>query len=177
QILENIDDILRFAQAARRGGAQTQNSLFGSLPASSAPALKLKPAPNAESNQKLAWEKELLGFYLSDHPLNSYADKIKEVKARTIEEIRNVKNTDLIYRTAGLISKVHKVITKSGQPMLFVTIEDFSPHPIELVVFNNTMQKTDGVWAENNIIVAEGKVSHRNGKPSLIVERAKILEA
>ncbi|MDO8504658.1 MAG: DNA polymerase III subunit alpha, partial [Candidatus Liptonbacteria bacterium] len=128
QILENIDDILRFAQAARRGETQNQNSLFGSMPATSAPALKLKPAPKAESNQKLAWEKELLGFYLSDHPLNSYADKIKEVKARTIEEIRNVKNTDLIYRTAGLVSKVHKVITKSGQPMLFVTIEDFSPH-------------------------------------------------
>lgn len=177
QILENIDDILRFAQAARKGGAQTQNSLFGSMPAPAAAPLKLKPVPPATSNQRLAWEKELLGFYLSDHPLNPYSDKIKEVKARTIDEVRSVKNTDLIYRTAGIISKVHKIITKTGQPMMFVTIEDFSPHPMELVVFNNILQKTQAVWNENSVIVVEGKVNHRNGEPSLIVDRAKVLEA
>jgi DNA polymerase-3 subunit alpha len=177
QILENIDEILRYAQAARRGGVQTQNSLFGNMPAPAASPLKLKPVEPATSNQRLAWEKELLGFYLSDHPLNSYRAKITEVKARNIDEIRGVKNTNLIYRTAGIISKTHKIITKNGQPMLFVTLEDFSPQPLELVIFNNILQKTQNVWNDNAVIVVEGKVNHRNGEPSLIVERAKVLEA
>lgn len=176
QILENIDEILRFAQASRKGGSVQQNTLFGAAAAQTASPLKLKPSTPAASSQKLAWEKELLGFYLSDHPLNPYSDKIKEVKARSIDEVRKVTNTNLIYRTAGIISKTHKIITKNGQPMLFVTLEDFSPQPLELVIFNNTMQKTQNIWNENNVIVVEGKVNHRNGEPSLIVERAKILE-
>ncbi len=177
QILENMDEILRFAQAARKGTQGAQNSLFGDLPAASIQGLKLKPVPPAEVGQKLAWEKELLGFYLSEHPLARFETKIREVKARTIEEIRGAQNANLIYRTAGIISKSHKIITKNGQPMLFVTLEDLSPYQIELVVFNNTLQKTQDIWNENNVIIVEGKVNHRNGEPSLIVERAKILEA
>ena len=177
QILENMEEILRYAQAARRVGGQTQNSLFGAMPAAVAAPLKLKPAPPATSNQRLAWEKELLGFYLSDHPLNPYTEKIKEVKARTIDEVRAVTNTNLIYRTAGIISKTHKILTKTGQPMLFVTLEDFSPQPLELVIFNNTLQKMQNIWNENSVVVVEGKVNHRNGEPSLIVDRAKVLEA
>ena len=108
----------------------------------------------------------MLGFYLSEHPLARFETKIKEVKARTIEEIRGAQNANLIYRTAGIISKSHKIITKNGQPMLFVTLEDLSPYQIELVVFNNTLQKTQDIWNENNVIIVEGKVNLRNGYPA-----------
>ncbi len=176
QILQNMDDILKYHNSLRKNLFSAQNSLFGNTP-SAIPPLTLQPAEPATPTQRLTWEKELLGFYLSDHPLNHYGDKIKVIKARTVAELRAVKDERLIYRGAGLISSIKKIMTKTGQPMLFVTMEDFSPQPIELVVFNNTMLKTQDVWVENKIIAVEGKISFRNGEPSMIVEKAKSLEA
>ena len=175
QIIQNMDDILKYHNSLRKNLFSAQNSLFGNTP-SAIPPLKLQPAEPATPTQRLTWEKELLGFYLSDHPLNHYGDKIKAIKARTVAELRGVKDERLIYRGAGLISSIKKIMTKTGQPMLFVTMEDFSPQPIELVVFNNTMLKTQEVWVENKIIAVEGKISFRNGEPSMIVEKAKSLE-
>jgi DNA polymerase-3 subunit alpha len=175
QVLQNMDDILKYHNSLRKNLFSAQNSLFGAT-ASAIPPLVLKPSEPATPTQRLTWEKELLGFYLSDHPLNHYGEKIKTIKARTVAELRAVKDERLIYRGAGLISSIKKIMTKTGQPMLFVTMEDFSPQPIELVVFNNTMQKTQDVWVENRIIAVEGKISFRNGEPSMIVEKAKSLE-
>lgn len=175
QILENLDDILRFHNAVKRGAAQTGNSLFGASSAVTA-ALKLKTAEPATMKQRTLWEKELLGFYLQDHPLNPYKERLKEIKARPIAELRAMRNENLIYRVAGLVSQVKKIATKSGQPMAFVQIEDFSPKPIELVVFSRVLEKTGQVWSENNIIVVEGKISLRDGEPKMIVERAQMLE-
>ena len=176
-ILANMDEILKFHSAVKKGGASTNASLFGaSLPAVTL-TLKLQPAPPANAQEKLQWEKELLGFYLSDHPLNSFTDRIKAAHALPISELRTLKNEYTIFRAAGLVSQVKKIVTKNGQQMMFVRLEDFSPQPIELVVFPGLLQKTPTVWAENNIILIEGKMSWRDGEPKMICERAKVLEA
>ncbi len=116
QALQNMDDILRFAVAARRnGGAQSgASSLFGdTMPAA---ALKLKPAPPATNAEKLIWEKELIGFYLSEHPLAAHAETTESVGVKPIAELMAMKNERLLVRTAGVVSKMRKIFTKSGQP-------------------------------------------------------------
>ena len=95
-------------------------------------ALKLKPAAPATNEEKLAWEKELIGFYLSEHPMANYEDKINAYKAKPIAELMTIKNERLIVRTAGLVSKVRNIFTKSGQPMLFATIEDLAQTRLKL---------------------------------------------
>ena len=178
QALVNIDDVLRFTTSLRKGAGQPQrgSSLFG--PSSSpVPILKLKPAPAATSDMKLVWEKELLGFFLSDHPLNSYTEKIKQSGAKTIDELRLVKSATLTCRTVGLISKIHKIMTKAGQPMLFATIEDFSQKPLEVVVFNSILARTASVWEENKVVFIEGKMSWRDDEPKMLCDTARVLEA
>ena len=69
-----------------------------------------------------------------------------------------------------------KIKTKNGQPMAFVQIEDFSPKPMEVVVFARVLEKTAHVWEPNAVIVLEGKLSFRDGETKLIAEKAQILE-
>lgn len=175
QLVENIDEILKFSAIVKHSGAQTGNSLFGGMPAAVA-SLKLKPTEPAKLEERLSWEKELLGFYLSDHPLKSFEEKIKATQAKPISEARLIKNEDLVFRIAGLVSKIQKVMTKSGQPMMFVKVEDLSPNPMEVIVFNKTLVKTQAVWEENKVVLVQGKISLRGGEAKMICDQAKILE-
>ncbi|TSC82012.1 MAG: DNA polymerase III subunit alpha [Parcubacteria group bacterium Gr01-1014_20] len=176
QIVENIDEILKFSSSLKKSATvQSGHSLFGSdYPTSQ--TLELKPVTKASAQERLAWEKELIGLYLSDHPLNAYADKIKAYKAKPIKEAQLIKNETEVFRIAGLISQVKKIVTKTGQPMAFVKIEDFSPEPIEVIVFNSTLAKTSGVWQENSVVLVQGRMSFRNGETKMICDAAKMLE-
>jgi DNA polymerase-3 subunit alpha len=176
QILENMDDILKFAQAMKRGNLDSANSLFGI----SAPTLtlRLKPAAAPATNgEKLVWEKELIGFFISDHPMNNHKETIEHYKAKSIADVMAMTDEKSIVRTAGLVSKVKKIFTKSGQPMIFATIEDSaSGQSIEVVVFNSILEKTASAWVENACVIVDGRVSHRDGETKLLCENAKRLE-
>jgi DNA polymerase-3 subunit alpha len=175
QILENLEDIVKFTSAIKKSGPQS-GSLFGASAPTVTMTLKLKDAPPATAKQKLAWEKELLGFYLNDHPLRPFRERFQQIKARSLDDLRLIRNEDTVYRTAGLVSQIKKITTKSGQTMLFVQLEDFSPKPMEIVVFARTLERTESVWQPENIVVIEGKMSHRDAETKMICERAQVLE-
>jgi DNA polymerase III subunit alpha len=169
QILENIDDILKFSMALKKG-ATGGASLFGDsmMPVA---ALVLKPAPPTESAQRLKWEKELLGFYLTDHPLTAHKDKILRAQAQSIDDVRLVKSELIPVRIAGVVAGVKKITTKAGDQMAFIRMEDFSPQPLEVVVFARTYATTQAMWEENNVVVVQGKMSFRNGETKLICDQ------
>ncbi|OGY98538.1 MAG: DNA polymerase III subunit alpha [Candidatus Liptonbacteria bacterium RIFCSPLOWO2_01_FULL_56_20] len=173
QALHNVDELLRVSSIMKKSAPQNHHSLFGDGAPSA--AIRLKPTPPATAQEKLAWEKELLGIYLSDHPLYSHAEKIKNAQVKPINEARLVKNERLNFRIAGLISKIQKILTKTGQPMLFAKVEDLSSQPLEIVVFNSTLTKTLPVWQENAVVVVRGHMSWRNGEPKMICEEAQKL--
>jgi DNA polymerase-3 subunit alpha len=172
QALQNMDDILRFVNAAKRTGAQgAGSSLFGdTMPKVT---LKLKPATPATNGEKLIWEKELIGFYLSEHPLSTHAERLKAAGVRPIADLMLIKDDKAIVRAAGVISKIKKISTKSGQPMIFVTIEDVSQKPLEIVVFNSVLEKTANVWTENSSIIVQGRMSPRDGEMKMVCDNAK----
>lgn len=175
-LLQNLDELLRFNATIKKADVfRGSNSLFG--PQASAVTLKLKPTDPAAPQEKLAWEKELLGFYLSDHPLNPFSERIKKAQVKPIEEVRLVKSESTPFRIAGVISRIQRILTKTGQPMLFATLEDFSPQPMEVVVFNDVLQKTMAVWQENNTVIVQGRLSWRGGEPKMICEKAAVLKA
>jgi DNA polymerase-3 subunit alpha len=177
QILENMEEILRYVNALKRGGANQANSLFGSSMSAPTITLKLKPAAPATSGEKLIWEKELIGFFISAHPMTNFAPMIEHYKCKPISEIAAMTDEKKIVRTAGLVSKVKKIFTKSGQPMIFATIEDnASGQSIEVVVFNSVLEKTSAAWVENACVIVDGRVSHRDGETKLLCENAKKLE-
>ncbi|MEK7546927.1 MAG: DNA polymerase III subunit alpha [Patescibacteria group bacterium] len=170
QAFENVDEIIRFNSLIKKNGQQTGQSLFGNAPVGL--SFKLKPAESATAPEKLGWEKELLGFYLSDHPLNSYKEKIEKLGVLRIEDARSKDKKDQIVKIAGSVSEIKKILTKNGQPMIFAKIEDFSKESLEVVVFNDTLLKTMDVWKENNIVAVKGKMSWRNGEPNMVCEKA-----
>jgi DNA polymerase-3 subunit alpha len=180
QALESIDELLRFNQAAKKLANGNQHSLFGSkiLPT----ALRLKPGKPAEKNIVLAWEKQLLGLYITDHPFNVYFDKVKDM-VKPIKEVMNVasphngrrNNNGQRLRIAGIISGIQRIMTKTGQPMLFVTLEDLENN-LEVLVFADTLSKNPLIWQENKAIMVDGRLSWKNGdEPKLICEEVKEL--
>lgn len=174
QILQNIDEILRFNSALKKSGGLSGNSLFGDQPGIFH-NLKLKPAPAATPQEKLAWEKELLGFYLSDHPLSAYKEKIMASQAKLITEAKLIKNENQVFRIAGVVANIQRVMTKTGQPMVFVKIEDLSPQSMEVIVFNNTLKRTEPVWQEKNVVLVQGKISLRGGEAKMICDQARVI--
>lgn len=174
QALANLEEIVKFnARIKKNTGAENHLSLFGNqmLHAS----LNLKPAPPATPAQKLNWEKELIGFYISDHPLNSFSPIIHQVKAKTLAEAaKTPEGKQLI--VAGCVTKVRKILTKNGQPMLFATLEDLSTHKLEAVVFNSVLTKTAACWQPGAVLLVEGRISPRNDEPKIICDRAQRLD-
>ena len=175
--LTNIEDIIHFAGNIRKSKQTTaQSSLFGHASVSAA-ALRLKPCQPATTQEKLTWEKELLGLYISDHPLNQYKEKIEKNGVETIKNMLLKTDGDFGAKRpkiAGVVSKIHRVTTKMGQPMVFVTVEDFHD-TMEVIVFADTLEKTLPVWQENKIVMVSGKMSWRNGEPKMICDNAKEL--
>lgn len=167
QALANIEEILKFAANSRKSNTQSTYSLFGAtMPLT---ALKLKPAAPATNREKLLWEKELIGLYISDHPLTQYAQAIKESRAKTLREAAAIKNENLRFAVAGIISTIKRIQAKNGKPMLFATIEDFND-AIEIIVFSETLSKSPAAWKENNAILLRGKMSWRDNEPKMICE-------
>jgi DNA polymerase-3 subunit alpha len=177
-ILNNMDEILAFSQNLRKTANSSQTSLFGSsqLTPSFLKNIPTASADEAGSNkEKLSWEKELLGFYLSGHPLAQYQEKLKRNNVRPIKEVaketKEYPSAGNGWRIAGVIIKAQKIISKTGQPILFAKLEDMSD-TLEVIVFADALNKNPDIWRENNLIVVSGRLSSRNGEKKLICQQA-----
>jgi len=168
---ENMEYMLTFnkEQAAEKESAQ--ESLF-SMTEDTTGALKLAPAEEASSIKKLNWEKELLGVYVSGHPLDAYKDELaKRAPVETfLEESRN----GIPVVTAGMVSSVRELLTKKGDRMAFVVLEDLT-HQIEMVAFPETYVALKEVLVEGSCVAVKGKLSIRNDEPSIMLDKAKSL--
>ena len=170
-LLANIENILAYSQSAKKSANLPQNNLFGSDYKSNG-SLKLEPAAPATNKEKLIWERELVGLYISDHPLKIYQDQLLIKKVKPIKGIKEAKNGNgTIYRIAGVITKIQKIVTKGGQAMIFAKIEDLNDN-MEVIVFSDTLGKNPNLWQENNILIVEGKISLKDNEPKLIAQAA-----
>ncbi len=176
ELLGNIENILVFNQAAKKNASTSQFSLFSGEKQFS--KLRLRPAEPADKKDILSWEKELLGLYITDHPINGHAAKlngngsVKNVKYALSLEKNGERSPKIIL--AGVISKTQKIVTKSGQPMVFATLEDLNDS-IELLVFNDLLRSNPNAWQENNVVLVEGYVSWKNSDTKFICDRVKEL--
>ena len=177
QILENIEELVKFNQAARKDGASNQHNLFDGV--ATLTSLRLRPAEPIDKNILLGWEKELLGLYITDHPFSQYVERLKG-KAKTIQEVlalpkpREGGQFGPRCRFAGIVTNVHKIFTKKGQPMLFVTLEDLS-RSLEMLVFSELVEKHQSAWQPNKAVFVEGRMSWRNDEPKFVCDAAKEL--
>ena len=172
-MLANLELILAHNKEKNKHG-DNQDSLFGLMSdTSSIPTLKLEPAPEASMADKLTWEKELLGLYISGHPLDKFREKL-EGKEFNISKIREEAKEGMPIVIGGIVEEAKNIVTKKGDNMLFLKISDLTGS-IECVVFPRTYAEFKNLFVPETCIAIKGKMSMRNGTPSIIVEKAKSL--
>jgi DNA polymerase-3 subunit alpha len=172
-LLGNIETILSYNKEKNKH-AENQDSLFGLMAdTSSIPTLKLAGVPNVDIKEKLAWEKELLGLYISGHPL----DKYKEIIAKREMDIKKAKETlgdGAEVTIACIVEEVKPINTKKGDAMAFVKVADFSGE-LETVVFPRVLIEFRSAFTPDKCLAIKGKISERNGQKSMIVDKVKVL--
>lgn len=169
-LLYNTEQILEHAREEMRSKQAGQESLFGGATEVHSD-LNLLAAEPATSDEKLAWEKELLGLYVSSHPLENFKKVLSTMTqiGRLTEEMidRNVK-------LGGIISKIKRSLTKKQEPMIFLTLED-QTGAIESLIFPSTLAKMGIGIEEEKIVQISGRLSDKDGEFKLIAEDVKEL--
>ncbi|MBX4205480.1 MAG: DNA polymerase III subunit alpha, partial [Candidatus Doudnabacteria bacterium] len=165
QLLANTENILEFARAHNRELNSNQTSLFGSLPASQM-RLRLREVEPATKKEKLAWEKELLGLYVTAHPLDEFGAILQNTTP--IGKLAESPRRGTI-RIAGVITKVQQILTKKGDQMAFADVED-KTGTVEVLFFPTTYAKFKDQILEERIFIFEGKVNDKDGTPKFLVD-------
>ncbi len=171
-LLVNTENLLLYAKEKQNQSSRGQDSLFGNIEKADLPSLRLASAEPAKSWEKLIWEKELLGLFVSDHPLNIYRNELKQESVVPIKNL--VVGMSGTIKIGGMITRVQKIVTKTGRPMIFSIIEDLGSK-IEVVVFPNVLEANPEVWKENSIVIARGKINDRDGSLKFLCDDARAL--
>lgn len=157
-ILFNLDTILGYASKLQKEALAGQADLFGGLESVVAiPEITLNQAPERHSDkERLLWERELLGLYLSAHPLDKY-DAYFEEQCVPLGSLQ-VEHDKKAVIVGGVVSSIRTIITKSGSKMAFVKLEDKSGEG-EIVVFPNLFEEIGGRLAQDLVVRVSGKIS------------------
>ncbi len=167
-LLHNLDMLLAFASRVQKQASSGQVDIFGDQPDEKldSPKLNLAEAPDtADSREWLSWERELLGLYLSQHPLELFENILSEqtVPLNALGEEHDNQSVSI----GGAITDVREITTKNSQKMAFVRIEDRFGE-IEIIIFPGSLQQTPDLWVRDRVVLVKGKVNvrDRNGNPA-----------
>ncbi len=170
-LLSNIERLLEIGRENEKNKANGQRDLFGGFTAvKTSAAYKLTPAKEATKPEKLMWEKELLGLFVTSHPLEEYRE-VMENKCLKITRIKENPAARMV-KIGGMISTVKKIITKNGKPMLFVGLEDLTDK-IEVVVFASALEKNPAIYVESKIVYVYGRIDNRDGETKIVADNAE----
>lgn len=191
-MLSNLETILTFNKETSHLPAHA-DTLFGGLAEEDFSAkLRLdETVPKATPEEKLIWEKELLGLYISGHPLDKHKEKfekhdnnIAKMKELAIPLFFDVpektdkkklkKEREREYVFAGMVTEAREIITKSNTRMMFLTMMDHSGE-IECVVFPKTYANLKDMLTIDACLAVKGTLNERNGELSFVIEKAKKL--
>jgi DNA polymerase-3 subunit alpha len=119
------------------------------------------------TTEKLAKEKEMLGFYISGHPLDKYRNELIAFTTSSVSNLSGAPDGREV-TVAGILTTIKKKTDKKGNLMAFVTMEDYTGS-VELIVFSDCYQKSSAVMEVDRMILVTGRVSTREGEPTKIV--------
>ena len=173
-LLEVMDNMVAVSSSHFRAVQSGQMSFFGTV-SGVEESLTLPTVTSLDPREQLEWEKELIGLYVSDHPLSPYLPLLRQKITHFSSELGDASPKDRVV-VAGLVSKMRTLTTKNGKQMAFATIEDLQG-PIELVIFPNTWTKFGKQVHTDGIVLAEGKVDDQSADPKVLVDRLQELKA
>jgi DNA polymerase-3 subunit alpha len=173
QMLEHVADLLDINRGAEREAERKQMNLFGSLPVKHAPAVRFRTVAAASNDERLAWEKQLLGFYVSAHPLDGYAPALTRLTVTSCQKLADLRRGQRT-TVAGVITSIQRATTRTGESMLFVRLED-QTGGVEVLVFPSVLKANPVPWQEDKVVVVSGKISDKDGVAKLLADDAREL--
>ncbi|MGH2428999.1 MAG: DNA polymerase III subunit alpha, partial [Candidatus Limnocylindria bacterium] len=170
-LLGALDRALENGARHQRDVAAGQSTLFDLFAAPAAGEASVSFLDDGEEiprRERLRWEKELIGLYLSEHPLGDIADQLPEyVTAYTgdlAEESDQAKVT-----LGGIVLSTRRVITRAGSTMLVANLEDLQGS-VEVVVFPKVFEQTANAWTDDAVVLVTGRIDRRDETPQLLCE-------
>lgn len=170
QLLGSLDILLEYNKESQRNAAGGQDSLFSMTPEIKVSSFTLREVQPAKKQEKLQWEKALLGLYVSDHPIRDYLEKLKSSRVLPISNLSSVGQNRFV-SIGGLVSGIQKIITKSGEPMLFVKLEDLNAKT-EVLVFPKILARNPSLWQTEKVLIIKGRISDKDGVIKVLCEEA-----
>ena len=181
QLMAVLDKAMERAQKSQRDAEMGQHGLFGVFQqeeASNGDSEKLPSVPEWDEHQRLSYEKEVLGFFITGHPLEKYADKLQDFRALTAETISNMKTgtgRDEV-RTAGVISNVRVLKSKKGDLYAQAVLEDMTG-AIEAIVFPEAYKRLQGMLKQEIPMLVHCSVRVEEGSnPKIAISQLQSLE-
>jgi DNA polymerase-3 subunit alpha len=176
-LFASIDEIMASAAASHRDRVSGQHSLFDSLGVAESVSGKngavhnVSPWPQAEM---LAYEKELLGFYVTGHPLDEYRGVLETGKFVTVESLKELEDKSTV-RLAGALASVDKRFTKKeGKPFAILVMEDLTG-PVEVMVWSEAYGKCATLLEKGRVVSVTGRLDKREDPPRVVASEVKLL--
>jgi DNA polymerase-3 subunit alpha len=169
-LLASLDRIVAVSNSHFQAVRAGQMSLFGAETGVTE-SIILPEVNDVDKREMLNWERELIGLYISDHPLSAYQKQLSQIVSYFSGQLPEAAHEEKV-RVAGLISSIRPYQTKAGKPMGFVTIEDIQG-VIDLVMFPRTWKQYSELLAVGQIIIVEGKVDANSSPPKILVDSVR----
>jgi DNA polymerase III subunit alpha len=173
-LLEAMDQIISVSSSHFKAAQSGQLSIFGGE-AGVEDEIVLPYGGELDRREQLDWEKELLGLYISDHPMSPYLPLLKRRITHFSNQLSEANDKDKVC-VAGMVAKFRSHQTKDGKLMGFATLEDIQG-TIELVLFPRTWQKFSLLLALDEVLIAEGRLDNQNSDPKVLVDILRVVEA
>jgi len=168
KLLFNSEKILEFASGMNKLKNDNQTSLFGDGSTIENARLDLEEAKPADKKQILSWERELLGMYISEHPLSDIGHWIEPNRTVRLADI-STQNENEFVRIAGVVTSIQKILTRSNQKMIFAKVEDLQTST-EVLVFPKLLESNDEIVQNDKIVAIDGYVSFKDGALKIMAE-------
>ncbi len=166
-LLAALDRVVAISSNHFRAADAGQMSLFGAA-TGIVEEIHLPEVKDVDKREMLNWERELIGLYITDHPLNEHQATLAQIVSYFSGQLSEAAHEEKV-RVAGLITVVRPYTTKTGKPMGFVTIEDIQG-TVELVMFPKTWTKFSDKMTVGRIIIVKGKVDNANPPAKILVD-------
>jgi len=177
QLLASIERAMQFGKSEREAKASGMLSLFGDLEEiGNVLEFKLnEKADEISRKQLLAWEKELIGVYITIHPLSYLSDLLKDEVKHTVVEITEELDKQRVV-LGGTIKEARRITTKKGDTMCVVQLEDITG-TIGVTIFPRVYEETAELWVEDSVVIVYGEVQVRRDEPGILCNKVKPVKA
>ncbi len=169
-LLEALDAALENGARHQRDVAAGQSTLFDlfALPVESSGTAFLDSGEEIPRRERLRWEKELIGLYLSEHPLGDIADQLPEYVTAYTGDLAEEEDQSKV-TLGGIVLSSRRVITRAGSTMLVATLEDLQGS-VEVVVFPRVFEETGPSWVDDSVVLVTGRIDRRDETPQILCE-------